>query len=136
MELEEHDRVKMELDGELVKQAWLVIVTLAGTLAGGLGLRRVLSKDARDRAKNESEEDYFATALNETKLDRDNWRRTAEQAWERLSDRDRRITQLEHDLRNEQLARVMQRKIVIRRCPEALQYLPSEPGDFDDAPVL
>ena len=116
---------------EIVKQILLVLVSIAGFLGMGAGARRLMSRDARDRAKNETEADWFSTALAETRLDRDNWRRAAEEAWAQIAEINRQLSKLEHDVRNSRQILKVYRRLMAQH-PDLAAQLVLQPDDFDD----
>ncbi len=121
----------MQVDADLFLQIVLVLLSVAGTLGIGAGARRVLSKDARDRAKNDAEEDYFATAIREASEDRDRWRKSAEEAWQRvrLLEVENAVCKLEFRQCRSQLR--LQGRLVKRYPDLSFDFGSSEPGRLD-----
>lgn len=117
--------------------SWSVLAFVLATLGGGAGFRRLISKDARDRAKNEAEGDWFGTAISEVRADRDAWKKSAEEAWELVRKREAEVAvaRMEHKVLKSQMKMVNR---LMEQFPELAVVRPllfdSGPGNLDSRP--
>lgn len=123
----------MIFDKESIDSFKWVILSVLGALGIGIGSRRVISKDARDRAKDDAETSIFAKSLAETRADRDSMRRSAEEAWGRLreSENENALLRARVQFLTSQWALI---KRLVRTYPELATFLPfvtSEPTPLD-----
>lgn len=118
---------------------WLKWVgAFVGTALGvGIGGRRMLSQDSRARAKDSAETDVFQGALGEVRSDRDNWRRSAEDAWKRIAklESENAIIRARNRFLGSQMALV---KSLMKNYPEITTFLPfftSDNSPLDSPPT-
>lgn len=118
----------MNLSLDLV---WPVLLSVFGTIAGGVGVRRMISADGRARARDGAEGGYFGTALGELTLERNEWKVTATDAWARVNVLTVENAVLTIELRHARSQLVFQARL-IRKYPDlAGLFETSRPVNLD-----
>lgn len=125
------------ISDELLKQGFTLVSSVAALMLGGVAVRRVIKKqgrdevrDQRDAAKDQAESSYFDGAIEAITLDRDRWRHTAEEGWQRNSKLEAQNAVLKVQLKHIQSQMKLQRRLV-QKYPDLDKYFESEPIPFE-----
>lgn len=116
-------------------EGWQVMAGVAAILGTGVVLRRRLSLDSTDRAKNEAEKSIFTTHVGELRLDRDRWEASATEAWALVRDREVENAVLKLEIKQIRAQIKLQNRLT-RLYPDLAREFISGPGDLDSRPLV